>query len=284
MKREEIKKVVIIGSGPIIIGQAAEFDYAGTQACRALREEGVEVVLINSNPATIMTDKQIADKVYIEPLTTDTIKKVILKEKPDSILPTLGGQNALNLAVELEAVSYTHLIPKHLESISAKLEEMGVSIEEYDDSIRVTRNQSLNKCNIKTMPHPGFPTDMQPQLSVLLSMAEGTSIVTENVWGNRFRYIDELRRMGMKAVVDGQVAVFEGGCKLTGAPVMATDLRAGAAMVIAAMAAQGQSEIENIYHIERGYENIVEKLTALGADIKRITVPDETPKAAARVS
>ena len=102
MKRDSIKKVVIIGSGPIVIGQAAEFDYAGTQACRALREEGIEVVLINSNPATIMTDKQIADRVYIEPLTTDTVKKVILKEKPDSILPTLGGQAALNLAVELE--------------------------------------------------------------------------------------------------------------------------------------------------------------------------------------
>ena len=100
-KRPEIKKVIIIGSGPIIIGQAAEFDYAGTQACRAIREEGVEVILINSNPATIMTDKQIADKVYIEPLTTETVKKVIIKEKPDSILPTLGGQNALNLAVEL---------------------------------------------------------------------------------------------------------------------------------------------------------------------------------------
>ena len=101
-KRPEIKKVIIIGSGPIIIGQAAEFDYAGTQACRAIREEGVEVILINSNPATIMTDKQIADKVYIEPLTVETVKKVIIKEKPDSILPTLGGQNALNLAVELE--------------------------------------------------------------------------------------------------------------------------------------------------------------------------------------
>ena len=101
-KNPDIKKVLVIGSGPIIIGQAAEFDYAGTQACRAIREEGVEVVLINSNPATIMTDKQIADKVYIEPLTVETIKKVIIKEKPDSILPTLGGQNALNLAVELE--------------------------------------------------------------------------------------------------------------------------------------------------------------------------------------
>ena len=100
-KREDIKKVLVIGSGPIVIGQAAEFDYAGTQACRALQEEGVEVVLVNSNPATIMTDKDIADKVYIEPLTASVIEKIIEKEKPDSILPTLGGQAALNLAMEL---------------------------------------------------------------------------------------------------------------------------------------------------------------------------------------
>ena len=101
-KNNSIKKVLVIGSGPIVIGQAAEFDYAGTQACRSLKEEGIEVVLVNSNPATIMTDKQIADKVYIEPLTTEVLKKIIKKEEPDSILPTLGGQAALNLAMELD--------------------------------------------------------------------------------------------------------------------------------------------------------------------------------------
>ena len=132
MKREEIKKVIIIGSGPIIIGQAAEFDYAGTQACRALREEGVEVVLINSNPATIMTDKQIADKVYIEPLTVETIKKVILKENPDSILPTLGGQNALNLAVELEESGF--LKQSHVEMIGTSA-----------DTIRMAEDRELFK-------------------------------------------------------------------------------------------------------------------------------------------
>ena len=132
MKREEIKKVVLIGSGPIIIGQAAEFDYAGTQACRALREEGVEVILINSNPATIMTDKQIADKVYIEPLTVETIKKVILKENPDSILPTLGGQNALNLAVELEESGF---LKEH------RVEMIGTSA----DTIRMAEDRELFK-------------------------------------------------------------------------------------------------------------------------------------------
>ena len=132
MKREEIKKVIIIGSGPIIIGQAAEFDYAGTQACRALREEGVEVILINSNPATIMTDRQIADKVYIEPLTAETVKKVILKENPDSILPTLGGQNALNLAVELEESGF--LKEHHVEMIGTSA-----------DTIRMAEDRELFK-------------------------------------------------------------------------------------------------------------------------------------------
>ena len=167
-----------------------------------------------------------------------------------------------------------NVIPKHLESITAKLEEMGVEVTEYDDSIRIVRDQPLVHCNIKTMPHPGFPTDMQPQAGVLLSLAEGTSILTEDVWDNRFRYIDELRRMGAMVQVDGKTAVFQGVDHLTGAPVKAVDLRAGAAMVIAALAAQGMTEIEDIHHIERGYENLSEKLRALGADIKRVELPD----------
>lgn len=206
-------------------------------------------------------------KIYGVPSLSGTTYSII----PDQIE---AGTYMVAAAATKGDVLVKNVIPKHLESITAKLEEMGVICEEYDDAIRVRYNGSLSHCNIKTMPHPGFPTDMQPQFGVLLSMAEGTSIISENVWGNRFRYIDELRRMGIKAVANGQVAVFEGSCKLTGAPVMATDLRAGAAMIIAAMAADGTSEIENIYHIERGYENIVEKMSQLGADIKRITVPD----------
>lgn len=167
-----------------------------------------------------------------------------------------------------------NVIPKHLESISAKLEEMGVQIEEYDDSIRVSRTGKLNKCNIKTMPHPGFPTDMQPQIAVLLSLADGTSIINESVWDNRFRYVEELKRMGAQISVDGKIAVVEGVSHLNAAPVRATDLRAGAAMVIAALAAKGTTQIEGINQIERGYENIIEKLTELGADVKRINTPD----------
>ncbi len=167
-----------------------------------------------------------------------------------------------------------NVIPKHLESITAKLQEMGVLVEDFDDSIHVSRQNPLNQCNVKTMPHPGFPTDMQPQFSVLLSIAEGTSILTEGVYDNRFRYIEELRRMGVQAQVDGKVAVFQGVDYLTAAPVKATDLRGGIAMIIAALVARGVTEIEEIQHIERGYENIVEKLSALGAQIKRVTVPD----------
>lgn len=167
-----------------------------------------------------------------------------------------------------------NVIPKHLESISAKLEEMGVTVEEYDDSIRIRRDQPLNRCNIKTMPHPGFPTDMQPQIAVVLSIAHGTSIINESVWDNRFRYVEELKRMGAQISVDGKLAVVEGVDHLNAAPVRATDLRAGAAMLIAALCAHGVSQVEDIQHIERGYENVEEKLMALGADIKRVHVPD----------
>lgn len=167
-----------------------------------------------------------------------------------------------------------NIIPKHLESITAKLEEMGIDLGIEDDSIRVSCNQKMKKCNIKTMPHPGFPTDMQPQITALLSFAEGTSMVTEAVWDNRFRYVDELGRMGANIKVDGRVAVVEGVEKLTGATVHATDLRAGAALVLAGLAAEGVTVIEEIQHIERGYENIIEKLTGIGADIKKVSVAE----------
>ena len=147
-------------------------------------------------------------------------------------------------------------------------------MEEFDDSVRVVGGGRLVKANIKTMPHPGFPTDMQPQITTLLTMAEGTSIITESIYDSRFKYVDELRRMGADISVDGKVAVVEGGGRLMGAPVKATDLRAGAALVIAGLAATGTTEIEDIYHIERGYEDMEKKLRALGADMKKISVPE----------
>lgn len=160
-----------------------------------------------------------------------------------------------------------NVIPKHLESISAKLIEMGVDIEEYDDALLVRREGQLSKVNVKTMPHPGFPTDMHPQIAAVLSVANGTSIINESVWENRFKYVDELKRFGANIQVDGKIAVIEGVEKLTAAPVRATDLRAGAAMIIAGLMADGETEITHIHHIERGYENVIEKFTALGADI-----------------
>ncbi len=164
-----------------------------------------------------------------------------------------------------------NVIPKHLESITAKLRKVGVTVEEFDESVHVFVEGPLMKTTLKTLPHPGFPTDMQPQFSTLLTIANGTSIVTDDIFDNRFRYVSELRRMGAEITVDGTTAVISGVPSLTGAAVRASDLRAGAALVIAGMAATGTTVIENIYHIERGYENIDDKLKGLGADIKRVT-------------
>lgn len=168
-----------------------------------------------------------------------------------------------------------NVIPKHLESITAKLIECGVVVEEFDDSVRVFSDCRPNHCSVKTQPHPGFPTDMQPQITTLLSVARGNSMVSESVWDNRFRYVEQLIRMGAKITVDGKSSFIEGVDNLKGAPVKADDLRAGAAMIIAGLMATGTTEIEEIHHIQRGYDNIIEKLRSLGADIKLQTVPDD---------
>ena len=172
-----------------------------------------------------------------------------------------------------------NVIPKHLECVTAKLEEMGVDVEERDDAVVVRRAGPLTRTNVKTLPYPGFPTDMQPQVAAVLCLAEGTSVLTEGVWDNRYRYVDEFRRMGAQIQVDGKVAVIEGVDHLTGAPVRACDLRAGAALVIAGLAAQGTTEIDCIHHIERGYEDIVRKLSGVGADIRVVVTPDEEKQA-----
>ena len=168
-----------------------------------------------------------------------------------------------------------NVIPKHLECITAKLLEMGVEVEERDDAVLVRRKGPLSRTNVKTLPYPGFPTDMQPQIAAVLCLAQGTSVLTEGVWDNRYRYVDEFRRMGAQIQVDGKVAVIEGVPQLSGAKLRACDLRAGAAMVIAALAAQGVSEISCIHHIERGYEDIVRKLSNVGADIRVVVTPGE---------
>ncbi len=172
-------------------------------------------------------------------------------------------------------VIIANVIPKHLESITVKLRKCGVNVEENDESVRVWVDKPLQNTTVKTQPHPGFPTDMQPQFSTLLTMAYGTSRVTEEIFNNRFRYAAELRKMGADISIEGgKVAIIQGVDHLSGAPVQATDLRAGAALVIAGLAADGMTEIGNIHFIQRGYERIDEKLQKLGADIKRVIVPE----------
>ncbi len=168
------------------------------------------------------------------------------------------------------------IIPKHMDCITAKLQEMGVEVEERDDTLLIRRSGKLTRANVKTLPYPGFPTDMQPQITTVLALAEGTSMVTEGVWDNRYRYVGELTRMGAQIRVDGRTAVVEGVEKFHAANVQAFDLRAGAAMVIAALAAEGRSEISNVQYIERGYEDIVEKLRGIGADIRCIEVAEDS--------
>lgn len=165
-----------------------------------------------------------------------------------------------------------NVTPKHLESITAKLREMGVIVCEGDDSVSVDATAGIKRCNIKTMPHPGFPTDMQPQAVALLSVAEGTSIVNEAVWESRFQYVDQLLKLGAQISVNGRIAIIDGVKSLTAADVEATDLRAGAAMIIAALCAEGESTISSIKYIERGYDKVVEKFKGLGADIEKVSV------------
>ncbi len=193
-----------------------------------------------------------------------------------SIIPDQieAGTYMVAAAATMGDVVIDNVTPKHLESIAAKLKEMGAVIEEGEESVRVSMNSRPKRCNVKTMPHPGFPTDMQPQIATILAIADGTSIVTEGVWDSRFRYVEQLTLMGADIQVDGKMAVITGVEALRSAPVKAVDLRAGAAMIIAGLMAEGITEIEEIDHIDRGYEEVVEKFSALGADIRRVYYPD----------
>ena len=168
-------------------------------------------------------------------------------------------------------ITLKNCITKHLESITAKIIEVGGNVEDNIDSIRVWCNKRPNKANIKTLPYPGFPTDLQPQMGVVLALANGNSVINESIWDSRFQYTDELNKMGAKITANGKTAFFEGVKKLYGAPVYSTDLRAGAALVIAGTAAEGETDIYNLQHIDRGYEDIEEKFRKLGAKIKRVT-------------
>jgi len=176
-----------------------------------------------------------------------------------------------------------NVIPKHLEATSAKLEEMGCEVEEFDDAVRVVASRRLKSTHVKTQVYPGYPTDMQPQIGVTLALATGTSIVTESIFENRFKYIDELARMGADVKVEGNSAIITGVEKFTGARVSAPDLRAGAALVIAGLAAEGITIVDDIVYIQRGYETFEEKLRSLGAEIERVSTEREIQKFKLRV-
>ena len=177
-----------------------------------------------------------------------------------------------------------NIIPKHLDSISAKLTEIGCQIEEFDDSVRVVASRRLSRTHVKTQPYPGFPTDMQPQIGVVLSLSSGTSIVTESIFENRFKYVDELARMGANIKVEGNTSIIDGVPQLTGARITSPDLRAGAALVIAALAAEGCTVIDDIVYIQRGYEDFEGKLRSLGAEIDKVSSEEEIRKFEFKVS
>jgi len=205
-----------------------------------------------------------------------------LKAVTYAVLPDMieAGTYMIAAAATGGKLTVSNVIPKHLESVTAKLCEMGARVEEHDSSVDVWVDGPLRGVNVKTQPYPGFPTDMNPQMCVMMCLAKGDSQLREGVWDNRFRYIKELVRMGADITVEPKIAFVKGKGYLTSAEVKAVDLRAGAAMVIAGLAAEGTTEISDIYHIERGYANLVEKLWAVGADIKKVVVPDGAASAA----
>ena len=211
---------------------------------------------------------------------TDTVKVYGVEKLHGGSYAVIPDQ--IEAGTYMVAAAATHgevliknIIPKHLECIADKLRETGTIVQMYEDSVLVRNTGNIRKTNIKTMPYPGFPTDMQPQMAALLARADGTSVITEGIYDNRFKYAQEMRKMGADIQVDGKVCVIQGRKRLTGAPVLACDLRAGAAMVIAALCAEGESVIEDVHFIERGYEDFVAKLQTLGADIHIEYFPEE---------
>ncbi len=193
-----------------------------------------------------------------------------------AIIPDMieAGSFLVAAAATRGSVKVTNVIPKHLESITAKLEEIGVTVEEFDDAVKVSVEGPLRPTNVKTLPYPGYPTDMHPQMCALLTTIPGVSFINESIYDNRFRYVEELKRMGANIKVEGRIVTVEGGTPLSAAPLIAVDLRGGIAVVIAALTCNGVSEVSEINLIERGYDDIVGKLRGLGANIKKIVVPE----------
>ena len=197
-----------------------------------------------------------------------------------SIIPDQieAGTYMAAAAITKGDITVRNVIPKHLEAISSKLMEMGCEVSEFDDAVRVVAKHRMQPTKVKTLPYPGFPTDMQPQIAVALALADGTSIVTESIFENRFKYMDELARMGANVKVEGNIAVIDGVKRFTGAEVAAPDLRAGAALVMAGLAAEGCSVVEDVEYIMRGYEDFEGKLRELGAEINLASTDKDVQK------
>ena len=208
---------------------------------------------------------------------TDIIKingvKELMKSGSYSVVPDQieAGTFMLAAVASKGDILIKNCIPEHLDSVTAKILEIGGCVEDFGDSIRVFCNQRPSKATVKTLPYPGFPTDLQPQMGVVLSIADGTSIINESIWESRFQYTNELNKMGAKITAQGKSAFFEGVKELSGSPVYATDLRAGSALIIAGIIAKGETQVFNIEHIDRGYENIEQKFRNLGANIQRVS-------------
>ena len=208
---------------------------------------------------------------------TDVIKingvKELSKEGTYSVVPDQIETGTFMLAAVASKgdILIKNCIPEHLDCVTAKILEIGGIVEDLGDSIRVACNKRPNRATVKTLPYPGFPTDLQPQMGVVLSIAEGNSTINESIWDSRFQYTNELNKMGAKITAQGKSAFFEGVKELSGSPVYATDLRAGSALIMAGIIAKGETQVYNIEHIDRGYENIEQKFRNLGANIKRVT-------------
>jgi UDP-N-acetylglucosamine 1-carboxyvinyltransferase len=273
---------MISASADRLIGTHIYLDIASVGATinimlAAIRAEGLTVIENAAKEPHVVDTANFLNMIgaHIKGAGTDVIRIHGVPELTHTeyqIIPDQieAGTYMIAAAITGGDIKVTNIIPKHMDSLTAKLTEMNCKVEEGDDYVRVYRGGPLQAVNIKTMVYPGFPTDLQPQMTALLSTAKGTSVITETVFDNRFQYITELRRLGCNVTVEGRVAVIEGPSSLTGAQVSATDLRAGAALIMAALAAKGGTTISNVKYIDRGYEDIESKLRALGADIKRI--------------
>ncbi len=283
---EEADDEIIIAKADKLLGAYIYLDKVSVGATinimlAAVRAEGLTVIENAAREPHVVDLAVFLNKMgaHINGAGTNTIK---IEGSPDlhatdySIIPDQieAGTYMVAAAATRGALTINNVIPKHLESITAKLRECGVKVEEFDDSVVVSAEGPLRRCHVKTQPHPGFPTDMQSQFGTLLCTCAGTSTITESVWDDRFSYTKQLAKMGARIEVAGKIATFEGGSPLKGTEVIANDLRAGAAMVIAGLCAEGETLVGQIHHVERGYENIVAKLRACGADISKQEFPD----------